>query len=385
MKLSGVADLPLHTGHVPPWLIKIMRELSTAILEVMVDELGPQKTLKRFSNPLWFQAFNNVIGMDWDSSGSTTVTTAIVKESLKRVNADLRVVGGKGRESLNTLNELEGVVEELGLSTARLEELKAISRLGAKADSALLQDGFNLYHHAMMVDSRGDWVIIQQGMNPEKGLARRYHLAWYVSEEPITEPHSGIASDTVSKPLNLLSRDSLKSRDVILDLMREPAKKVAEQIALVNNFLKGQKTLTTYFKPSRPLLKIPYYRPVRLTKALLNTFNLLYERQPSTFKEGLLERGVGSEVLRALSLISELVYREPPSLHDPVTHPYSPFKYSYAIGGKDGIPYPVKKEVAVSVIRELKLMIESAKLGDRERLKALKALRALTPPDLAPF
>jgi hypothetical protein len=385
LKLSGVADLPLHTGHVPPWLIKIMRELSIAILEVMVDELGPEKTLKRFSNPLWFQAFNNVIGMDWDSSGSTTVTTAIVKEALRRINADLRVVGGKGRASLNTLNELEGVVEELGLSTTRLEELKTISRLGAKADTALLQDGFSLYHHAMMIDSRGDWVIIQQGMNPEKGFARRYHLAWYVSEEPITEPHSGIASDTVIKPLNLVSRDSLRSRDVILDLMREPAKRIAEQIAIVNNYIKGQKTLLMYSKPSRPLLRIPYYRPVKLTKAMLRTLNLLYERQPSTFKEGLLERGVGPEVLRALSLISELIYREPPSLHDPVTHPYDPFKYSYAVGGKDGIPYPVKKEVALSVIRELKLMIENAKLGNREKLRALKALKALAPPDMASF
>ena len=79
MGLEGIAELPLHDGHVPPWLANIMKRLAHAILRIMVEEFGPGKVVERFSNPLWFQAFNNVIGMDWDSSGSTTVTTGILK------------------------------------------------------------------------------------------------------------------------------------------------------------------------------------------------------------------------------------------------------------------------------------------------------------------
>ncbi len=383
MGITGYADLPLHSGHVPPWLLKYMMRLGKAVLEIMLMELGPTQVLKRFSNPLWFQAFNNVIGMDWDSSGSTTVTTAVIREALNGLNADIRVAGGKGKASLKTPEELRMLSEALGLSSSLTESLIRVSRLGAKADNDLLQDGFRLYHHAVAINSRGEWVIIQQGMNPETRFARRYHLAWFVSEEVTLEPHSGVASDMGGRPLNLTARSSLSSRKVMLDLMNESPKKVFRELAVVNAYLKGQRILFgEEVKPPREIIKIPYYRPIRLSSGLLKVLNSVYEIRPSRLEEALLLKGIGPEVLRALALISELIYREPPSLKDPVTHPFSPLKYSYAVGGKDGIPYPVREDVVKSVINELTQVIQDAKLGSKERLRALKALKALAPPDL---
>jgi hypothetical protein len=72
MKRSGLADLPLHGGRVPPWLAERMEKLGTAIAENVIAEYGAAGFLSRLSKPFWFQALGCVMGMDWHSSGITT-------------------------------------------------------------------------------------------------------------------------------------------------------------------------------------------------------------------------------------------------------------------------------------------------------------------------
>ncbi len=382
MRIEGIADLPLHYGHVPQWLAKIMKELAKAILDIILLEFRSEGLLKRLSNPYWFQAFNNAIGMDWDSSGSTTVTTAIVKEALRELGADVGVAGGKGPLSRKTQGEIDMYGELMGLRDSILKHIKEASILGAKADSTLLQDGFSLYHHTIFFDKRGRWVIIQQGMNVKLRLARRYHLAWFSSHDPTINPHTAVLSDLKVISLNLTDLRSLNSRKIIVDLINEGASKVKNLIVNVNACLKGLRPLTGE-ELVRPIDRnLPYYRPIRLTRRLLLILRKAYEVKPRDIKELMLWTNVGPETLRALALISELIYREPPSLNDPVTHPFSPFKYAFTIGGKDGVPHPVKREVAISVIRELRRIINDAKVGDKEKLIALKALSRLAPRDL---
>ena len=381
--IEGVADLPLHWGHVPPWLISIMRRLAKAIVEIILMEYGSEGLLKRLSNPLWFQALNNVIGMDWDSSGSTTVTTAILRNVLNELEAEVRVAGGKGKASRRTPEDIERYSEVLGINESLTKALKEASVITAKVDTSLLQDGFNLYHHALVFDSRGRWVVIQQGMNTELRLARRYHIAWYSMRDMhyLINPHSGVASNLRTKPLNLTDESSRGSIKVVIDLINEGPNKVRNALTQVNALLKGIRTLFDLKPPRKIDRSIPYYRPVRLTSRLLNLLKQAYEVKPRNMKEIMLFTGLGPEGIRALSLISELIYREPPSLNDVDAVPFSPFKYAFTIGGKDGIPYPVKREVAEAVIRELRNIIENARLGSKERLIAFRALRKLTPRD----
>ncbi len=382
MRRVGVADLPLHWGHVPPWLAEIMRRLAAAIIDVILIDLGRDELLRRLANPLWFQAFNNVIGMDWDSSGSTTVTTAIIKEVLIKRNEGIYLAGGKGRLSRRTPDEIVAYGEVMGLSTKAINDLIRISKLSAKTDNALLQDGFTLYHHAMLITEDGKWVVIQQGMNPEARMARRYHLAWFASRDVTLESHSGVASDIRVKPLNLTVKESVESRKVITDLINDGYKHIVNDLIMVNAILKGQRRLFDTSLP-RPIDRsLPYYRPVAMNKALLNALRRAYDVKPREFKELLLIKGLGPEALRALSLISELIYREPPAIRDADTVPFSPFKYAFAIGGKDGVPYPVKKDVAEAVIRELEEIIRNAEVGDKEKLIAFRALRKLAPKDV---
>lgn len=382
--MRGVADLPLHSGRVPPWLYDIMKRMTKAIVKLVILEYGSLYLLKRLSNPLWFQALNNAVGMDWDSSGSTTVTTAVLKEVLAQENLGVWVVGGKGSKSIEVPRELSELSNVGFISSSLSSELVRVSKLTAKTDSTLLQDGFSLYHHAMVLDERGKWVVIQQGMNINEKLARRYHLSWErANPSDVTiEPHSGALCEKTTLPLNLSARDSIRSRETVLDLVREKPIKIAKHIQIVNAVIKGYRPLVGELP--RPIIAgIPYYKPIRLTERLLRLLNEVYEVSPSSFSELLLKTRVGPETLRALSLVSELVYREPPPLRD--IEIYSPFKYAYTIGGKDGVPYPVKKKLAEEVLTELYEVIKAAELGYEDKLRAFRSLSRLAPPDLTPF
>lgn len=380
----GVADLPLHYGHVPPWLYDIMKRMARAIVKLVILEFGSKHLLTRLSNPLWFQALNNAIGMDWDSSGSTTVTTAILREVLAYENLGVWVVGGKGAKSLEVTEELRKLLDLGTISSTMGEQLLTISRLTAKTDSALLQDGFTLYHHALFFDESGNWVVIQQGMNAEERLARRYHLSWKKADpSDITiDPHSGALCEKTTVPLNLSLRDSLSSRKVILDVVRERPTKVARHIKVVNAVVMGRRPL--FGELPRPIrTDLVYYRPVRLTGRILKILSEIYEISPVSFNELLLRTRAGPETLRAMSLVSELIYREPPPLRD--IEIYSPFKYAYTIGGKDGVPYPVRRELAEEVIKELYEIIKSAELRHGDKLRAFRSLSKLAPPDVVLF
>ena len=380
MGLEGIADLPLHSGHVPPWLAKIMKRLAEAIITLMAEEYGPAKVVERLSNPLWFQALNNVIGMDWDSSGSTTVTTGILREiTWKRRDLGIIVLGGKGTRARNVPEEIPVAAERLGLSSKRVEELIRASMLTAKTDNALLQDGYTLYHHSLIVAETGDYAVIQQGMNTERRMARRYH--WYNPRRFVDDPHSAVAGRKHSIVLNIVSTESHGARETMLDLAREKPEKILRDYMEAYRRLKGMPSILSYVTGTGtgtiridPVKRAVIYKPLPLSRKLLDRLRQLYEVQPKRIEDLLLVRGVGPSTIRALILISDLVYGEPPSTRDPVNTPFDPFIYAYAIGGKDGVPYPIDRRKALEVVETLEQIIESARIGDKEKIRALKRL-----------
>src|SRR5690349_19768601 len=171
---AGSADLPLHGGRVPPWLAERMSRLGAVICEAIVHEYGRDEFLRRLSHPFWFQSLGAVMGMDWHSSGITTSVLGALKRGLAPLSGELgiHVCGGRGRHSRRTPEELLAVGDRTGLDGAALAR---DSRLCAKVDSAAVQDGFELYLHGFIVADDGKWTVVQQGMNPAVGTARRYH------------------------------------------------------------------------------------------------------------------------------------------------------------------------------------------------------------------
>ncbi|MFA4662024.1 DUF763 domain-containing protein [Pyrococcus kukulkanii] len=363
MMRSGIAELPLHTGHVPSWLASRMKRLAKIVLKILVDEYGTKGTLERFADPVWFQAFNNLIGMDWDSSGSTTVTTGIVKEALNELNLGIKVAGGKGKVSRKTPDELKVIAEKFDLPW---EEYVKRSRLVAKVDSVALQTGYQLYHHTFFLDEEGNWAVVQQGMNPEEKLARRYH--WFNAEE-LLNPHRGVAGVKRDFALNTVDRDSKEIQKAIIEIAQE-GKKVAREVETIKAMKKGY---MVFYKPRDVDVPKVIKRYESLGKIELNVKALEFARELAVedYESLLLIKGLGPGTLRALALVAELIYDVKPSWRDPVTHPIDPFKFAYAVGGKDRVPFRIEKGTYDDLI-EFLMRLEETK--NREILKRVKRI-----------
>jgi len=195
MVKTGVANLPLHPGKAPRWLFKRMVNLSRGIIEVISYEYGTDEFLRRISDPFWFQALSCVLGYDWHSSGTTTVTCGALKEAINPEDNGFAIAGGKGKTSRKTPSEIEKISEIYNLSTSAVKKLQYSSRMCAKIDNTAIQDGHNLYHHVFIFSESGMWAVIQQGMNNETNYARRYHWLSEELESFVCEPHNAIVGD----------------------------------------------------------------------------------------------------------------------------------------------------------------------------------------------
>ena len=177
-----------------------MTKLAQAITMAIVDEFGPDEMLRRLADPWWFQALGCVLGFDWHSSGVTTVTCGALKEAAKKCGPDLGifVAGGKGGVSRKTPQEIAAAAERHAIAGG--ERLIYASRMSAKVDSAAVQDGYDLYHHAFFFTLNGPWCVVQQGMNEQSGWARRYHWLGETVEDFVCEPHAAIQNLTAGEP-----------------------------------------------------------------------------------------------------------------------------------------------------------------------------------------
>jgi hypothetical protein len=117
---SGTANLPLHGGHAPRWLFERMVKISAEIAGWIVVEQGTAELFRRLSDPVWFQAFGAVMGMDWHSSGVTTTVCGALKQGIVGRSRELGfvVAGGKGRTSRQTPAEQTAAGGWLGLDPA---------------------------------------------------------------------------------------------------------------------------------------------------------------------------------------------------------------------------------------------------------------------------
>jgi hypothetical protein len=360
MKKTGTATMPLHGGRAPRWLFKRMTLLAGAILEAICLEFGPKEFLRRLSDPFWFQCFGCVVGFDWHSSGLTTTLTGALKEALKDRSREIGIfiAGGKGKASRKTPAELRTIAEEEGFSP---EGFIYASKMSAKVDNSAIQDGYRLYHHVFIFTKEGDWAVVQQGMSDSDNTARRYHWLGESVFSFVKEPHTGIVSKKTTRPLNLVHRDSQQAQQVITELSRRPPEENLKE-------LKGIFSDSTLFKALQMPLrhfqrKTEDIAPERLYKVFIKT----YEYQAEDFEKLLGLEGVGPKTLRALSLISELIYGISPSYEDPA-------RFSYAVGGKDRVPYPIDIKTYDRTIDVMKRAIHKAKMGQGEKLQALRRL-----------
>jgi len=353
MKRSGTATLPLHTGKAPAWLFNRMVKLAAAILEILRLDFSEDEILLRLSHPHWFQAFGCVLGFDWHSSGITTTVCGAIKEALKdRQHAiGIYVAGGKGKAALKTPQEIEQIASRTGIDAERLVNA---SRLSAKVDNSALQDGYRLYHHTIFFTKNHNWCVIQQGLNETNRLARRYHWVSHLTSSFVNEPHAAICAQAKSAyVLDLTAKESAKTRDACVEITTFAPDKTVDEL----------KRIVELELPRRHYITAADINIARLKKQIV----AIHEAHPQSFEQLLLTKGAGEKTLRALSLISELIYCAPPSIKDPA-------RFSFAHGGKDGHPFPVDKETYDKSIEILRKAVSKARIGHYEKLRALKRL-----------
>lgn len=383
MALEGIAELPLHEGRVPRYLFEKMLRLGSIIAKYIIETRGAEELLYRLSDPVWFQAFSNIIGMDWNSSGSTTVVLYVLKRVFPpSVLGDMgiAVLGGKGRDALNTLNELStlrGDVDLVGLERA--------SRLSAKIDTCALQDGHKLYIHSLLVSTGNKMLVIQQGMNIDRRAARRYHIFADRPRDITTEadPHSAIASQLIGPALNLLDQSSREARKSIVDIVNStPSGALENDLARVQRALLGSSGLKSSPDDLRLIDKVRqekfacpiFYRPLTDFREVARAARYLKTIAAENFDDLLLLRGIGPETFRALALVSYLIYDYRPSYRDPTTHIIDPFLFSYAHGGKDGVPYRIRVKQVMRTVAFFEDVLNGLKAGERDREIMVKNL-----------
>ena len=368
MKKSGTADLPLHGGKCPRWLFKRMKKLVGAISEVIIYEHDQEELLNRLSDPYFFQSLGCAVGFDWHSSGLTTTLAGALKESIDPEEHGIQVAGGKGKNSTKAPEEIKNT--PFNLRTQDLETLERSTRLSGKVDNNCVQDNYNLYHHSFIFTEDGKWTVIQQGLNSKNKYARRYHWISDRIEKKgnyIEEPQNAIcAQEKENEVLDLTSKKSEETREISLDLVKDNPNHIKQFFAP-----KGQKTLLNYTEDQVELKLPPHHdiKSVDISKRSLENLKKAYEFQPDDYEELVELKGIGPKSIRALALISELVYGSETSWKDPA-------KYSYAHGGKDGIPYPVNKDTYEKSVNKLKTALEKAEMGKKDKLKSLKRLNS---------
>jgi len=120
-----------------------------------------------------------------------------------------------------------------------------------------------------------------------------------------------------------------------------------------------------------PHLVMPEHHDVRpkdvILRRLHGALSAAADAGPADFSELLLVPGVGVRTVHSLALVAELVHGAPHRFADPA-------RFSLAHGGKDRHPYPVPVKVLDETIGVLKSALHSAKLGNGEKLDAIRRL-----------
>jgi uncharacterized protein len=329
-----------------------MTTLGTAIAESIVVHYGRSAFLSRLSDPFWFQAFGSVMGMDWHSSGITTSVMGALKRGLnpRAGELGLYVCGGRGRQSRNTPAELRQIADATSLDGPALVRA---SRLTARIDNNAVDDGFQIYLHSFVLSADGEWAVVQQGMNDDSGLARRYHWHSPAVRDFTADPHAAIVGESQGMIRNLVDRRAAPAQDALLAIARDDPDKTLAEVRRLE-------------MPARHNVRPSDVNAKRLGAVLA----LAHERDLRDFASFLLLEQLGPRTLQSLALVAEVIHGAPTRFEDPA-------RFAFAHGGKDGHPFPVPLKVFDDSIGVLRRALDSARVGHSDKLHAMKRLDAL--------
>jgi hypothetical protein len=386
MLKRGIATFTLDYGKCPKWLFERMVKLGREMTRVIVAEYGPDEFVKRIADPVWFQALGTVLAFDWNASGLTTILTAALKEAIRGEERDLGIYicGGKGKTSLKTPEQINLFGARAELTQEKINSLEYNSRMAAKVDSSLVQDGFQIYHHSFFFSRNGVWAVVQQGMNEKNVTARRYHWFSDTAKNMVFEPHSGIISDGQHTGLNMTAKESENTQKISTELVQGSYNTLMKDLKLLRKYSTPQSEVMAFETKARPserrMLSLLHLhdRDFKVLPVVSEDFSkskylkkILYEVseiRPKSYEHLLSLKGVGPKTIRALALTAEVIYGAKASYEDPA-------RYSFAHGGKDFIPYPVDRPTYDQTIATMQKLVNKMKIDYSERKRLIVKLK----------
>ena len=381
----GIATFTLDYGTCPKWLFSKMVKLGREMTRVLVSEFGPDEFVRRIADPVWFQSLGTVLAFDWNASGLTTILTAALKEAIRHQEEELGIFicGGKGKTSRKTPQEITNWADKLSLPGECADNLVYNSRMSAKVDNSLVQDGYQIYHHSFIFSKNGSWAVVQQGMNQINVSARRYHWFSENIKDLVCEPHTGIVTTAKRQPsLNLTARDSENTRELSvefassgyrslmkdIEILRKHSSNLSKMVSVKH---KGQQLTLLQLEDTEfrthPVVCEDFSRSRYLEKIL----HLLCDRQPGNYEQLVAFQGVGPKTIRALALVAEVIYGAEPSYEDPA-------RYSFAHGGKDGTPYPIDRDTYDKTISTMIEAVRLSHISPHEKDRAIRRVRSIS-------
>jgi len=191
---------------------------------------------------------------------------------------------------------------------------------------------------------------VQQGMNQTSGLARRYHWHSAAVRDFTCEPHTAVVGEHQGEILNLVDAHARPAQDALLAIARQhPDATLREASHLV----------------------VPRHHDLRAEnvdlKRLGAVLAVAYEREFRDFASLLLLENLGPRTLQSLALIAEVVHGAPARFSDPA-------RFSFALGGKDGHPFPVPLKTYDESIAVLRHSLDAARMDGSEKLEGFARL-----------
>jgi hypothetical protein len=239
-----------------------------------------------------------------------------------------------------------------------------------------------------IVTDDGKWAVVQQGMNGDNKLARRYHWLSEGLTSFLDSPHAAIEGKGQGEIINLADHRADRSRKGQLDLLASLGPdKIVRELGSLEAETMPAKVTGHDLQPMLPHLIMPAHHDVRETdvnmRRLHGNLAAAADRGPVDFESLLLTPGVGARTVKALAMVAEVVHGAPCRFSDPA-------RFSLAHGRKDRHPFPVPLKVYDETISVMKSAVRNGRLGRDKELQALMRLdeqsrqleRYVTGPDL---
>ena len=187
------------------------------------------------------------------------------------------------------------------------------------------------------------------------------------------DPHAGIVGEKImGSILDMTSKDSVSNQKICVDLINDHPRHLIRDWERLR-IHPQQQTLDQWRETRNEIHVIDCLSMPRCIN--WKKMHEIYDRQPKNYEEFVSLHGVGATTVRALALISELIYGETASWNDPV-------KYTYAHGGKDGVPYPVDTRTMDASIDFIRQGIQEAAIGDAQKRRVLQQMKDFYMPAL---